>query len=316
MKLKTKNKIIAVLLAFNNLALAGESFDCAWLRDRDIEQLSNPNIAKTTLSHFSRSLVNMHQIKEEINTASRYTRSPFTYVQSGHLTSLVNEYAKEMGITDPIDKVEIRQQSKWTVWLSSRIKDKTLHNVKIQFGEGFLQNGKINDAELKSLIMHELAHIKNQDVINDEEWKEKQQNRIVGTYFASLPIFYKLTKKFQPTRFKILNTMIKYTAHLSAFSITALTAYTIAESRLSKKCEYQADSDSLRCHKDLASSIESLEKCENYDDQIYKKSEISSSKSSINRFSNYFIGTHPSLDDRISNLHKTMKEINLKVGKS
>ena len=317
MKFKTKNKIIAVLLAFNNLVLAGESFDCAWLRD--IEQLNNPNIAKTTLSTFPRSLVNMNQIKEEINNASRHPRDlryPFNCVESGHLTRLVNEYAKEMGVADPIDKVKINLDEKVLARAVSRIKNKTLHSVKIELGESFLQNGNIDDAELKSIIMHELAHIKNQDAINEEEWEEKQQYRIVGTYFASLPIFYKLTKKFQPTRFKILNTTIKYAAHYSTFNISALTAYVVAKSRLSKKCEYQADADSLRCHKDLASSIESLEKCENYDNQIHKKSEMSSSESTINKCFNYLIGTHPLLDDRISNLHKTMKEINIKVGKS
>ena len=188
----------------------------------------------------------------------------------------------------------------------------------MKLGENFLQNGNLSDAELKSIIMHELAHIKNQDSLNERLWKEKMEDLICGTYFASLPIFYKLTKKFQPTRFKILNTTIKYAAHYSTFNISALTACVVAKSRLSKKCEYQADADSLRCHKDLDSSIDSFKKAHKYNDNLFAQQNpvISFPKFCAFKLQNHFFGSHPTLDERVSNLHKTMEEINYTASKS
>jgi hypothetical protein len=314
MKFKSKNKIIALLLAFNYSAFASESFDGPWLRD--IEKLNKPGIVKTALSIVPQSFVNMQKINKEIKNAEHNPLK--NYVKSSHLTSLVNEYAKKMGITDTIDKVKISLDENTIVKVVSKFEDNSLNSISMKLGENFLQNGNLSDAELKSIIMHELAHIKNQDSLNERLWKEKMEDVIGGTYFASLPIFYKLTKKFQPTRFKILNTMIKFAACSTAHGTTAVTSSALAESRLSKKCEYQADADSLRCHKDLDSSIDSLKKVHKYNDNLFAQQnpDISLTESCAIKWLDYFFGTHPTLDERVSNLHKTMEEINYTASKS
>lgn len=316
MKFKSKNKTIALILAINYSAFASESFDYHWLKD--IERLNKPNIKKTAPSNIPRSFVNMEQIKEEINKLSLNTNQK--YIKSSHLTSLVNEYAKEMGIFEHQVKVKIIPYEE-LVYIKPKFLSQpnlALDKVSMNFGMSFLKNCNINDAELKSVIMHELAHIKNNDPAKGHLWEKESQNdyeKILGGFLVSFPIFFKLTKRFQPTRFKTVNAMIKIVPFIWAYGFSTNIALNIIMARKFKRCELQADSDSLRCHKDLESSIECLKKCENYAQVIHQKSEMPSRNSLLYRCVSYFIGTHPSLNDRISNLHKTMDEINLKVSK-
>ena len=325
MKFKSKNKIIALLLAFNYSAFASESFDGPWLRD--IKQLNNPEIEKTALSAVPRSFVNMEKINEEINNAERNLlknddiRTFKNYVTSSHLASLIDNCVKTMGITNNIDKVKVRLNDEVMAAVKIKLATKDKHiyikSISMNLGKNFLQNSNLCDAELTSIIMHELAHIKNQDSIKEYQWIKKQRINFVAAYFAGLPIFFKFTKKFQPTRFKILNTIVKYTGYSIAYPITSTTTYSVAKSRLYKKREYQADADSLSCHKDLGSSIDSLKKANKYKNDLFAQQnpDISLTESCAIKWLDYFFGTHPSLDDRISNLHKTMEEINYTASK-
>ena len=216
-----------------------------------------------------------------------YNAQPINESDNPKLFKIVREIAYEADIEMP--KVAILPMSIPNAFATGRNED----NAVVAVSEGLLS--LLNDDELKGVISHEVAHIKNRDMM-------------VMTIAATLA--GAVTFMARMVWWQMLFSRRRMNPIFLVTMILAPIGAIIIKMAISRKREYHADEEGAKISKNPNALADALEKLEtsNRKNPLKKQNPTTASLFIVNPFTKStfvkLFSTHPPIEDRVENLRE------------
>jgi len=216
-----------------------------------------------------------------------YNAQPINESDNPKLFKIVREIAYEADIEMP--KVAILPMSIPNAFATGRNED----NAVVAVSEGLLR--LLNDDELKGVISHEVAHIKNRDMM-------------VMTIAATLA--GAVTFMARMVWWQMLFSRRRMNPIFLVTMILAPIGAIIIKMAISRKREYHADEEGAKISKNPNALADALEKLEtsNRKNPLKKQNPTTASLFIVNPFTKStfvkLFSTHPPIEDRVENLRE------------
>ncbi|MGM0405732.1 MAG: zinc metalloprotease HtpX [Thermoplasmatota archaeon] len=216
-----------------------------------------------------------------------YNAHPIQESDNPNLFSIVKEVAFEADIKMP--KVAILPMSVPNAFATGRNED----NAVVAVSEGLLSI--LNDDEVKGVISHEVAHIKNRDML---------VMSIAATLAGAVTFMARMVWWQMLFSRRRMNPIFLVTMILAPIGAI------IIKLAISRKREFHADEEGARISKNPNALADALEKLEvaNRKNPLKKQNPTTASLFIVNPFTKSafvkLFSTHPPIEDRVENLRK------------